>query len=135
MALAWALLVVLVVESLAAVALAAAAARTRLVADRRWAFEAEAALETAMATARVTHDSALAALPPGGSQALAPPVVAGWEVAVVAGREATGSVVHLGVAVRRRDAGGRLVSARRGTLLLVASAADTAIVLDSRPRN
>lgn len=134
MALGWSLAVVLLLESLAAATLGLAAARTRLVGDRRLAIEAELALESAMALARVTHDQRIATLPPGAIMSLAPPGVPGWEVAVVAGREPASTLAWLHVEVRRRTATGALLAGRRGTLLLVAGAADTAIVLSKRPR-
>lgn len=135
MAMLWALAVVLLLESLAAITLVATAARVRVVADRRWAIEAGLALESAMAHARVAHDSALAALPPGAAITLAPPLVPGWRVTVHASREPATSVARLDVAVERRTSTGGLFAARRGTLLLVVGSADTAIVLDSRPRS
>ena len=134
MVLAWALALVVLLESLAAVALAASATRMRLVGDRRLAVEAELALHTAIARARVTHDSALGALPPGAIVALAPPAVVGWDVVVTASREAAAALVWLHVAVGRRDCAGRPLAARDGTLLLALGGADTANVLGSRPR-
>lgn len=134
MALGWSLAVVLLLESLAAATLGLAAARARLVGDRRLAIEAELALESAMALARVTHDQRIATLPPGATVPLAPPAISGWEVSVLAGREAATTLAWLHVAVRRRTVSGALLAGRRGTLLLVTGAADTAIVLSNRPR-
>lgn len=135
MALLPALLVVLLLEALAAVSLDAAAARSRMVADRRLAIEGDLALETAIARARVVHDTTIAAVGPGARLSLTPPSVAGWEVRVDASREVASALVRLDVSVIRRDLAGQPRAARRGTLLLVAGAADTAIVLDDRPRS
>lgn len=134
MALLPAMALLLLVESLAALSLAATTARLRLVGDRRLAVEASLALETAMARARLGADSLLAAWPPATVAPLAAPPVAGWQVTVVAEREGASPVVRLRVAVLRRGANGHPVAARAGTLLLVTGTADTAIVLDNRPR-
>ena len=134
MALLPALVLLLVVESLAALSLAATTARLRLVGDRRQATEASLVLETAMVRARLQADSVLATWPPATVSPLAPPPVAGWEVTALAEREGFSPVVRLRVTVLRRGASGHPVAARAGTLLLVAGSADTAIVLDNRPR-
>lgn len=135
MALVPALLLVLLLESLAAISLAATAARIRLVADRRLAIEAGFALEHAMANARIGGDSLLASWPAATVGAIPVAPVPGWEVAAQAERDGTAPVVRLRVRVRRRDGAGALVAAREGTLLLASTGADTAIVLDNRPRD
>jgi hypothetical protein len=135
MALLPAIALLLLIESMAAITLAAAGSRLRLVGARRLAIEATVAAETALAQARVVHDSALAALAPGSSRSLQPPSVPGWEVAASAAREQGSTLVRLEVVVRRRDAAARPLAARRATLLLVVAAADTAIVLGHRPRS
>ncbi len=135
MALVPALLLVLLLESLGAIGLAATAARIRLVADRRLAIEAEFALDHAMASARIGGDSLLATWPPGTVGALPVATLPGWEVTARAERDGASPVVRLRVRVRRRDGGGALVAAREGTLLLALTGADTAIVLDNRPRD
>lgn len=134
MAMAWALALVVVAESLTAATLVAAVLRVRLIGDRRLAVEAELALGTTLAEVRIAHDSALAALPAGASVVLPPPAVAGWETRVRARREPGSLVVWLEASVVRRDGAARPIAARRGTLLLVTGSADTAIVLGNRPR-
>lgn len=135
MALVPALLLILLVESLAAVGLAATAGRIRLVADRRLAIEAGYALEHAMASARIGADSLLASWPAATVGAIPVTPIPGWEVAAQAERDGAAPVVRLRVRVGRRDGAGVLVAAREGTLLLAITGADTAIVLDNRPRN
>ncbi len=135
MALVPALLLVLLLESLGAIGLAATAARIRLVADRRLAIEAGFALDHAMASARLGGDSLLATWPAATVGALPVASLPGWEVTAEAEREGASPVVRLRVRVRRRDGGGTIVAAREGTLLLVRTGADTAIVLDNRPRD
>lgn len=134
MALLPALLVVVLLESLAALTLTATAARLRMVADRRMAIEADLALERGIAAARLGNDSLLASWPPATTASLVPPVVPGWEVEVLVEREGAAPVVRLRVGVLRRGPSGHPQAARRATLLLLTGAADTAIVLDNRPR-
>ncbi len=128
------LLVLVLAQSLAMAALGTSAAVARLAADRRAAVEANAALESALAESRVAHAATLAGLAEGAVQPL--PVVgpAGWETHATAAREPGSRFVYLVVTVRLRRGDGVPIAGRRGTLLLEQVAADTAIVIGSRPR-
>ena len=128
------LVALLLVSSLSATMLAASAATARLSGDRHLAVEAAMALETALARARVTHATTLDTLSPGSRLDLAATSLPGWQVQVAASREATGDLLWLQVSVERRNDAGQLLAADRGTLILTHTAADTAIVIESRPR-
>jgi hypothetical protein len=129
-----ALFLVLLVESFAALTLAATTAATRLRADRRWAIEAEFALETAMAEASVAHRAALALLPPGSGAALPVTAPSPWQATAHARRLGASPLVQVVVAVAWSPSGGPRFAGRRGTLLLTIVAADTALVIGERPR-
>ncbi len=133
MALLPALVVMLLVESLAALTFSAATARARLVGDRRLAIEADLVLEQAIAESRVQAVGALGTMPPATTLVLPSPAITDWEVSAEAEREGNAPLVRLRVTVLRRAASGLPVAARQGTLLLAQRAADTAIVLDNRP--
>jgi hypothetical protein len=128
------LVLVLLVESLAAVSLAATASAVRLRADRRWAIEAELELEGVLARARVQHQATLAALSPQGSIPLPVATAPPWTATVRADRLGTSDLVWLVAEVAWRPAGGAVWAARRGTLLVAIVAADTALVIRERPR-
>ncbi len=128
------LLCLILVQSLTTAMLGASAALARLGGDRRAAVEATLVLETTMARARVEHAATLDALANGERQTLPTAVPTGWTASVTASREPTGNLLWLEVVVERHDDAGQLQSARRGTLLLAHATADTAIVIDSRPR-
>lgn len=134
MAILPALVVLLLLEALAAVALVGAGSRLRQVGDRRLAIEAALMLETAIARTRVAHDTTIAALGPGAVAVLPPPPLPEWAATAVAARDGASPLVTLEVAVRRRDSAGNPLAARRGTLLLTVGATDTAIVLENRAR-
>jgi hypothetical protein len=127
------LLVLLLAQSLTVASLGATAAVARLSGDRRAAVEASAALETAIARARVQHSSELAAVPPGSLVVLPVTGPPGWETTATARRESGSELVYLEVRVLRRGVDGVPLAGRRGTLLLELVAADTAIVIGSRP--
>jgi hypothetical protein len=127
------LLVLLLAQSLTVASLGATAAVARLSGDRRAAVEASAALETALARARVQHADDLAEVSPGSRTVL--PVIGppGWETTAVVTRELGSELLRLEVQVMRRGSDGVPFAGRRGTLLLELVAADTAIVIGSRP--
>lgn len=124
----------LLVGSLTATMLTASARAARLGGDRRAAVEASLILESALARARVEHAQALNAVRPGQVVPLTVAAPSGWVVEATASREAVGDLLWLVVTVERRDPNGTLQAGRRGTLLLAYSDADTAIVIDRRPR-
>jgi len=128
------LVIALLVESLAALSLAATASAARLRADRRWAIEAELALETVLAEARVHHQAALAAVPPHATIALPVAAAPPWTASVRAARLGGSDLVWLTAEVAWHPAGGTPFAARRGTLLVAIAAADTALVIRERPR-
>jgi len=130
----FALLTLVLVEAAAALALVAMLSTARLVAERRSAIEAELVLEHVVAEVRVAGDSATAALPPGGGVALPVPAIAGWRATAQAERADTLPLVALTVVVWREDGAGRPLVQRRSTLLLSITSADTATMLDNRPR-
>ena len=134
MILAWALAILLLAEGLAAGLLASVGARARLAADQRLLLEADLAVGSALARSRVEHDSLLARLAPGASVVLPPPSIEGWQVAARAARDPAAALVELEVTVRRGTPPGRDAVLRRGTLLLRIGPADTALVMDDRPR-
>jgi hypothetical protein len=128
------LLTLLLVQSLTLSMLGASAALARLAGDRRQAVEATLMLESTLARARIEHQTALATLAPGEQRTLSVAPPPGWIARVVASREGSDDLIWLVVTVERRDDLGRLQAARRGTLILARITADTAIVIDSRPR-
>lgn len=130
----FALLALLLVEAAAAIALVLAASEAHLVSDRRLSIEAGLALESAVAQARLAGDSVIAALTPGQYATLAAPPVVGWRTTAAAQRADTLPLAELTVSVARGDPRGGVLVQRRVTLLLSIESADTALVLDSRPR-
>jgi hypothetical protein len=128
------LLTLLLVQSLTLTMLGASAALARLGGDRRAATEAALMLESVLARARVDHQVTLASLAPGQLRTLSATPPPGWIARVTASREGSGDLVWLVVSVERRNPFGATEAAGRGTLILARTAADTAIVIDSRPR-
>jgi hypothetical protein len=128
------LVATLLVASLGVTMLAASAALARLGGDRRAAVEATFVLESMLARARVEQAALLNTLAPGQRRVLPVTAPPGWLVAATASREPTGDLLWLEVEVERRDASGAIQAAHRGTLILAHTAADTAIVIESRPR-
>ena len=129
------LLVVVLLEGLAAAALTAAAARAGMAADHRLAIEAEFAAHGALALARVSQAAAIAGIPPGTTgMLLTAPSLPGWSVAIRVDREAGDAPVRLSAEVERAIPGGAPHAARTATLLLRVVSADTAIVIPSRER-
>lgn len=124
----------LLATSLTTTMLAASAALARLGGDRRAAVEAALVLETSLARARVEHAALLAALANGARATLPVTAPPGWTASATASREATGDLLWLEVEVVRRDDAGQVQAAERGTLILAHTMADTAILIDSRPR-
>lgn len=130
----FALLTLIMVEAAAALALVALLSTARLTSERRQAVEAELVLEHVVAEVRVTGDSATAALPPGGGVALHVPVIPGWQATARATRADTIPLAALTVVVWREDGAGSPLAERRATLLLSIASADTATILNNRPR-
>jgi type II secretory pathway pseudopilin PulG len=129
------LVVVVLLEGLAAAGLVAAAARFRVSADHHLAIEAELAVNSALALARVSQGAAIAGIPPGTVAFNLPaPALPGWDVTIRADREGGDAPVRLTAEVRRASPGGAPSAVRHATLLLRVIAADTAIVLPSRER-
>lgn len=128
------LLCLLLVQSLTTAMVGASAALARLGGDRRAAVEAILVLESSLARARVDHAAVLDALAQGEQRSLPVSAPPGWTVLATASREPTGDLLWLQVVVERRDAAGQLQGGQRGTLILAHATADTAIVIDSRPR-
>ncbi len=133
MMLAWGLVVLLLAEGLAAGLSAGVVARARLVSDQRAALEADLALGTALAQARVESDSIFGRVSPGRTEPLPTPRVSGWVIEAAAARDANFPLVELIVVVRREGGSSRHAVTRRGTLLLRIGPADTALVMDDRP--
>lgn len=125
---------IIMVGSLTVTMLAASARAARLGGDRRAAVEAALVLESSLARARVEHAATLNTVLPGQVVPLTVAAPSGWAVAATASREAHGDLLWLVVSVERRDPSGTVTAGRRGTLILAYSNADTAIVIDSRPR-
>jgi hypothetical protein len=125
---------VLLVSSLTATMLAASGALARLGGDRRAAVEASLVLESMLAKARVEHAELLNTLAPGEQRVLPVGAPPGWTVTATASREAHGELLWLQVVVARSNDLGQLQAGQRGTLILARTMADTAIVIDSRPR-
>lgn len=127
-ALLLALMVVILLEGIAALTLSAAFSRARLVAATRDAVEGRAVAEHALAVARVDGDAALRALSDGGATSLtvASPLAA-WQVRVDARR--LGSTVRVVAVATRSRADGRTAAAQRATLLLRTNGADTLRVI------
>jgi hypothetical protein len=134
MILMYLLFALVLVQSLTLAMLGSSAALARLGGDRRAAIEATLILEGSLAEARVDHQATIAALAPGEVRVLALSPPAGWVTHATASRENHGELVLLAVSVARYGAAGHLQASRRGTLILALVAADTAIVIDSRPR-
>lgn len=135
MTLPGALLVVVLLEGLAAAGLSAAAARLRIAADHRLAIEAEFAAHGALALVRVSQAAAIAGIPPGTvARSLPAPSLPGWRVTIRADRELGEAPIRLTAEVERAIPGGAPAAARRATLLLRVLSADTAIVIPSRER-
>lgn len=130
----FALLTLILVEAAAALALVALLSTARLVSERRQAILAELVIETVVAEVRVTGDSATAALPPGGGVTLPVPAIPGWRTTAAAIRADTLPLAALTVVVWREDGAGRPLVERRATLLLSITTADTATILNNRPR-
>lgn len=129
------LVVVVLLEGVAAAGLVASAARLRVAADHRLAIEADLAATSALALVRVSQGAALAGIPPGTvAHQLPAPTLPGWDVVILADREGGEAPVRLTAEVRRASPGGAPHAVRRATLLLRVVAADTAIVLLSRER-
>jgi hypothetical protein len=129
-----ALLLVLLVESLAALALSATTGAIRLRAERRWAIEAELALESALAEASIAHRATLSSLPPAASILLPVSALPPWQATATARRLGASPLVQVVATVAWDLAGGVRFAARRGTLLVTIVAADTALVIGERPR-
>lgn len=124
---------ILLLESLAAVALRAAVARLRLAGDNRIALEGDLLAASALASARIGADSQLAALPDGGRFDLPAGALShGWQAERWAVRQ--GDLIRLAVVVTLRASDGTLLGARRRTLLIGRVAADTVRVSGYRPR-
>ena len=124
----------LLIASLSATMLAASAGLARLGGDRRAAVEATLILESTLARARVEHAALLNALVPGERRVVPVSAPPGWQVAARASRELAGDLLWLQVEVERHDGAGVVQAAQRGTLILALTAADTAIVIEHRPR-
>jgi hypothetical protein len=132
-ALLMALVVVILLEGLAALTLAAATSRVHLVAANRDALEGRAVVGHALAAYRIDGDPALHALVDGESLVAAgqSPLPA-WQVVMRARRR--GGLIVLSAEAVHRDAGGRRRASRRATLLLAYHPADTLQVISTRPR-
>jgi hypothetical protein len=126
--------IALLVESRAALSLAAPASAARRRGERRWAIEGELAHVTVLAEARVHHQAALAAVPPHATIALPVAAAPPWTASVRAARLGGSDLVWLTAEVAWHPAGGAPFAARRGTLLVAIVAADTALVIRERPR-
>ncbi len=128
-----ALVLVILLESLAALTLAAATSRLQLVAANRDGMEGRAVVTHALAAYRVDADAALRVLADGDSLTAwgATPVPA-WQVLLHAHRR--GALLSITAEAVRRGAEGRRVAARRATLLLAYHPADTLRVIRYRPR-
>ncbi len=128
-----ALVAMVLVGSLAAAGLAAAAARIRLAAADRWSDESQLVVASVLATTSVATRPALAALADGETRSVAAGTRSdGWAFDVDASR--TGALIRLVARVRRTDAAGRLSAGRRATLLLVRGPSDTVRVLRHHAR-
>ncbi len=123
-----ALMVVVLLEGLAAVTLAAAFSRARLVSASRDVVEGRAVARHALAQARVTADAALRALADGDSTTLsAASPLPSWRWRVHAVR--AGTTLHLQAVATRTAADGRPAAAQQATLLLRRIGADTLRVI------
>lgn len=123
-----ALMVVVLLEGLAAVTLAAAFNRARLVSASRDVVEGRAVARHALAQVRVTADAALRALADGDSTvvAAASPLPS-WQLRVHAVR--FGSTLQLRAVALRTTADGHPAAAQQATLLLRRIGADTLRVI------
>jgi hypothetical protein len=128
-----ALVVVILLEGLAALTLGAATSRLQLVDANRDALEGRAVVVHALATYRVHGDAALRML--GDGDSLTTPGSAplpGWQVVLRAHRR--GNLITLAGEGVRRDPQGRRRASRRATLLLAYHPADTLRVISTQPR-
>jgi len=127
-ALLLALMVVILLEGIAALTLSAAFSRARLVAATQDVVDGNAVAHHALAVARIDGDSALRALSDGEVRvlAVASPLPA-WQVRVDA--ERLGTTVRLNAVATRTRPDGRAAAARRATLLLRVNGADTLRVI------
>jgi hypothetical protein len=116
------IVLVLLVDGAIAVALLAAAAEARLVADERWAIEGELVAKTALAQSRV-HFATGAALPESVPQVISGTRPDGWDWSVEAVRH--GDLVRLTAVAERHRADGLAVAGSRRTLLLRRLSSDT----------
>ena len=121
------------VGSLALLALGAAVVHSRLVSDTRWQVEAALVASSALANERLSRRALLDTMADGASWT-APQVVRpdGWSWRADAVRR--GATIRLAVTVKRLAADGSLFAARRASLLLARSPADTVRVLARRAR-
>jgi hypothetical protein len=119
--------------SVAVALLTGVAARQRLAGEQRTAFEADLALQTAIARSRLAHARVLSELPPDSNRSLIPPYVYPWLVSVRATATASGALVVLSVEVRQESTGQPIPVVRVGGLLLSLGPADTAYVIESQP--
>lgn len=132
-ALLFALWVVILVEGLAALTLAAVVGRLRLVSAARDAVEGRAVATHALAEARMTREASYLALVTGDS--LTFPVtspLATWSVRVTGWR--INELLRLRAVATRRAADGTLLAAGEATLILGYRGADTLQVIRDRPR-
>lgn len=132
-ALLLALWVVVLLEGLAALTLAAVVGRVRLVAAGRDAVEGRAVATHALAEARTAHQASYLALAAGDSvsRPVASPL-APWSVRVTGLR--VGELLLLRAFATRRGADGTLIAAGGATLILGYRGADTLQVIRDRPR-
>ncbi len=132
-ALVLALWVVLLLAGLAAVTLAAATGRLRLVAATRDAVEGRALATHALAEARISREASYLALANGDSisHTMASPL-ARWSIRTTGWR--VNDLLLLRALASRRAADGALIAAGRATLILGYRSADTLQVIRERPR-
>jgi hypothetical protein len=128
-----ALWVVLLLAGLAAVTLAAATGRLRLVAATRDAVEGRALATHALAEARISREASYLALANGDSisHTEASPL-ARWSIRTTGWR--VNDLLLLRAMASRRAADGALIAAGRATLILGYRGADTLQVIRERPR-
>lgn len=127
-ALLLALMVVILLEGIAALTLSAAFSRARLVAASRDAIDGHAVAEHALAMVRVGEEAALGALADGEARALpAASPLSAWQVQVDAAR--LGTMVRLRAVATRTASDGRLAASHQATLLLRWNGADTLRVI------
>ena len=129
-----ALFAMVILQALGALTMTALTARIRLADARRGAVEAELALGSAIATARVNNAATLVTVIPGPVLELPVTAPAGWQARAWAERGTPHGPVRLVVEVTRRDAAGALRARRRGGLILAPDPADTAVTITTRSR-